>query len=582
MSLISKKSLETLKEKIDLLDLLSSYVELKKSGALFKGLCPFHEEKTPSFTVQLGQSHYHCYGCGAHGDAIEFIMRYLSITFVETVHLLAERFGMQLEEDENKEHLSKTTIRDALNKTSQYYHFFLMHTKEGQKALSYLYERGFSLAFIRKFSLGWALREKALLFPLLKEDKIDGKTMEEAGLCVRGKKREFFLGRMMIPIHDVMGNVIGFTGRRIEDGWGPKYINTPEGPLFKKSKILFGLYHSRKRIIKEKRALIVEGQLDALRLIDQGYDYTIACQGTAFTESHAKELIQLGIEEAILAFDADNAGRDAAEKVGHLLQKEGVDVSVILLEKGMDPDLILWKKGKKYWDKLLKQKIDYLSFLVEKHKEKSNLSSPAQKNALIQAITDKIKQWDHPLMVHESLKKVSRLLDVPPHLLGITSEEKEELFYQRPSITFSDLNPNEVLEGDFLRWLILMGDSFVELARKNISPDLFKIPPFRKLYETILQDRSLIEKEEIDVEQKLALSQIMQKKVNQEKAYPLFLDVMQKILDRRWMEMRENIKKKIYQEAHNDEQLRLLAQEFDAIKKCRPHIEGVTAFVEKK
>lgn len=570
MSLISKESIETLKEKVDLVELLQSYLSLKRSGSTFKALCPFHEEKSPSFMVQMGQKHYHCFGCGAHGDAIEFVMHHLGLSFADSVRLLADRFGVTLQEEE-KEQSSIKPLRLALQKAVEYYHFFLLHTEEGHKAMRYLYQRGFTYPFIRKFHIGWAPKKK-LLERYLAEEKIEQKELIEAGLLKQDhqKTKEFFIERVMIPIYDSVGSPIGFTGRRLEDGWGPKYVNTPETLLFKKSKLLFGLNYSRRRIIKEKKVLLVEGQLDALRLIFEGFDWTVACQGTAFTESHVKELLQLGVQEIVIAMDSDTAGQEAAEKVGHLFQKEGVEVTVIGLPDKMDPDTILCEQGKEHWQKMVEQRMPYITFLVEKYRSQTDLSSPAQKNSMVQKLLAKVHSWDHPLMVHESIKKISQMLDIPPEFLTPERIHTEDSF----SAKKMEINFQAILEEDFLRWIFLMDRSFLDLAEKNIDPSFLHEQDHRFFYQALLKGE-----EDVEEEYPAIISSLLKKKVPKERARTLFFEAIQKLLDRKWMEEREKIKQEIYLHSYDEERVTELVAQFDYLKKNRPQIVGEEEFV---
>ena len=289
----SRDSLELLRSRVDLVEVLNPYIKLSKAGAAYKALCPFHEERSASFVIQKGDSHYHCFGCGAHGDAIQFLMTHLKMSFTEAVESLADKFQVQLEEvktSDAPQGPSKAMLKDALDKGAEFYHFYLCHTLEGHAALDYLYTRGLDLDFIRKFQFGLAPKSSGLFANAMREMKIPSDILEGAGLMVRG--REFFSDRITIPIRDALGSVIGFSARKYKtDTFGGKYINTCETTLFKKSKVLFGLSYSRKTIAAEHKALIVEGQIDALRLIEAGFNWTVAGQGTAFGEEHIEELI---------------------------------------------------------------------------------------------------------------------------------------------------------------------------------------------------------------------------------------------------------------------------------------------------
>ena len=236
----------------------------------------------------------------------------------------------------------------------------------------------------------------------------------------------------MIPIRDAVGAVIGFSGRKYKaDTFGGKYVNTPETILFKKSKVLFGLSYCRKTIAKERKALIVEGQIDALRLIDLGFDWTVAGQGTAFGEDHVKELVHLGVRSVYLAFDGDTAGQEAAFKVGHLFSKEGVEVNVLSLPEKCDPDLMLMEKGPDEWKKIVETSGDYLSFMVRYFSKSINANTPAGKNELVLTIAKKIREWDHPLMIHESLRKLAKIANTPESLIGAPEDNVPQIYIKR-------------------------------------------------------------------------------------------------------------------------------------------------------
>lgn len=586
MGTFSRESLELLRSRIDLLEVLHPYLKLHRSGVNYKALCPFHEEKTPSFVVQKGDNHYHCFGCGAHGDAIQFLMTYLRMSFVEAVENLAERFHVPLEEVEVQDRPkgpSKVLLREALERACQFYQFCLLHTVDGQGALEYLYSRGIDLDFIRQFEIGYAPRIPHLFQKVMGEQKVAKEALEEAGLFMKG--REFFFDRIAIPVRDPMGGMIGFSARKFKnETFGGKYINTSETPLFKKSKVLFGLSFSRKAIAKERRALVVEGQIDALRLIHSGFPWTVAGQGTAFGEDQVKELVHLGARHIFLALDGDAAGREATVKIGHLFQKEGLEVFVIPLPEGCDPDWMLQEKGAQEWQKLLDQSADYLAFLVNHFSQSLNPHSPAGKSELVQTIAKRIREWDHPLMVHESLRKLARLTQTPESMIGGPEESSPQIYIKRSaSVSLSSVDPDRVLEADLLRWLLLMGEScseLVSIAEKNLRSEHFRISAARTLFEKYLaaakenRPRDLLSLT-IDLNQpepQLFLAEMLQKRINRERALPLFIETVQKMLERHWMQQREEIKLKIYSGQCSEAEVLELAKRFDALKRERPEV----------
>lgn len=593
MGVYAKKSLELLREKIDLIEVVSSYVNLKPAGSSYKGICPFHEEKTPSFMIQKGEYHYHCFGCGAHGDAIAFLMSYMKMTFVEAVESLAQRFQVPLEEVEYEKGASgpnKKDLKEVLQKATDFYHTYLLHSDEGHIALKYLYDRGLDLEFIRLFKIGLAPKRGIFFGKFMQKHQYGAELLEKAGMIKSrpdGKKKAFFINRITFPILDASGRVIGFSARKMDDeSFGPKYINTPETPLFKKSQTLYGLSFSRRRIAKEKRAIIVEGQIDALRLIQSGFNITVAGQGTAFTEDHVKELLKLGITQVYLALDGDEAGAAATSKIGNLFQKEGVEVYVVTTPLGMDPDVILKEQGPLAFAQLLEKAEDYLSFLLSYFSKETDLSSPSQKNHLIQTIAQKIRSWDHPLMVHESLRKLARLTQVPEKLIGVGQEEMRRSTYvkREGSLSEIEINPDRVLETDLLRWLYLLSDSspkLFQIIQENLRPEHFSTPICRRLFSYYMDNITKEKNRDLlslannfeSPEEQLLFSEIVQKKINTERAEEGVIETVTKMLQRHWMEERERIKIKIQSGRCTEKEILGLAKKFDEIKGAPPLIK---------
>ena len=573
-----QESLENLRQKIDLIDVLSSHLELKPAGATYKALCPFHDEKSPSFTVRRGDSHYHCFGCGAHGDAIAFLMNHQKLSFLDAVESLAKRFHVHLEQtDEGVEKgPNKARLKEALDAACRLYHFLLLHTPDGHKALHYLYRRGIDLDFIKEFQIGLAL--SSVFRQYMWEKGFNDQIMQEAGLLSltqSGQLRDFFSDRITFPIRQATGEVIGFSARKYkEETFGGKYINTPETPLFKKSRILFGLNYSRKRIAKERKVIVVEGQIDTLRLIQRGFNYTVAAGGTAFGEGHVRELVSLGVQHAYLALDGDLAGQEACCKVGDLFQHEGIEVSVVNLPEGSDPDSFIREGGD--FNALLEKSQDYLSFIVHYRSQTINIDTPAGKNELIQRLSAQIRRWSAPLMVHESLRKLAHLTQVPEEMLGIGINHLPNIYIKKSaSIGHQEVDPHLILEGDLLRWFLLMAEShprLIEAVKAHLAPEDFRTPLCRKLYQVYLDhlreqkpyDWLSIAITLDDPEGQQLMSDLLQKKVK--RSEESFCETVQKILDRNWMYNREQIKMRIQSGQCSDEEVMELIKQFDKLK----------------
>ncbi|MDB6081442.1 MAG: dnaG [Chlamydiia bacterium] len=590
----TKESLEQLRSRIDIADVIGQHIELKRAGAAYKACCPFHDEKSPSFTVQKGDAHYHCFGCGAHGDAIQFLMQHLKMGFFEAVQSLADRFHVKLEEvfsssQADQKRVNRTRLKEALEYACRFYQFFLMHTDEGQEALNYLYERGLTLTFISTFRLGLAPRHEGLLRKLMHQEGFSDEVLLDAGIIAdrNGRMKEFFLERITFPIQDATGAVIGFSARKIrEETFGGKYINTVETELFKKSRVLFGLHHSRKRIAKERQAIIVEGQLDALRLILNGFDFTVAGLGTAFGASHVHELIQLGVSRIFLLLDGDEAGRNATIKIGHLFQKEGIEVQVAEMPSGVDPDLLLMKEGPVGIVHLLLNTEDYLVFLYAHFARGVNLESPAEKNQLLQELTSRIREWNNPIMVHESIKRLAHLANVPEELMGVTGRQSPLLPFKRASAQSQEkemVDPDRILESDLLRWVLLCGSStpdLIEICRNNLSVLSFKNPHAARIYNSFIESHEKKERfdflklaEEDDEELGGFIAEILSRKVNREKAKELLVETIKQIKERNWMVEREDVRLKIHSGTANEAEIFELVKKFDELKRAVPKVQ---------
>jgi len=587
LAILTQACLENLKQKVDLVDLLSSYVELKKTGAYHRGLCPFHNEKSPSFIVQAGSAHYHCFGCQAHGDAIAFLMQNQQLSFTEAVECLAERYQVPLEYDSSKElGYDKSRLLDVLAIANRYFHQYLLETQEGKEALDYLEKRALDLEFLKTFEIGLAPQNGSHFLKAMHDQKISSKELQEVGL-LHERGSAFFFDRIMFPIRDARGSIIAFSARLYkEETRGGKYINSKETYLFKKSNVLFGLNYSRMRLAKGKKALLVEGQIDALKLISFGLNATVAPLGTALTESHVDKLTQLGIESAYLAFDSDQAGLNAAIKTGNLLQKKGISTFVVIMPENEDPDSILRQSGVEGFRELLKTKKDYLSFLLEISSKRIDLNDPANKSRIVEKIANEIKKWEHPVLVHESLKRLAQLTSIPESTLGIEGFHMPHIYSQpKRAKTSNSFSPEQYLEADLLAWLLqsdLESKKSLKIAERNVSLEDFQDAACHEIYSTLIDFASkdgpldtlslLIHLPDPNT-QKL-LSNLLERKINTEKFETLFIEAIQRLLDRSWMKKRESIKVKIQSGTLSDQQAIELAKQFDLIQKQRPKVKS--------
>ena len=341
MARIKDTSVEAVKAAAEILPLVEDYVRLRKSGGTYKGLCPFHQERTPSFTVSPARGTYKCFGCGEGGDAISFVERLEQVDFVGAIESLAKRFGVAIEYEEispeaEQQRRRRERLGQVLERATAFYERVLWESESGAFAREYLASRGLGEEVCRKFRLGYAPEGATLSRRALQE----GYTREEllgAGLSNRSGN-DYFQRRLLFPLADARGAVRGFQARRLhdDDRLQAKYVNSPESDLFKKGDLLYGLDTGRQAIAKDDRAVVVEGNTDVLALRQAGFQPVVASMGTALTEMQLRELTRL-TKRLFLCFDADAAGQEATLRGMELAVRQGFDVQVVSLPKGTDP-----------------------------------------------------------------------------------------------------------------------------------------------------------------------------------------------------------------------------------------------------
>ncbi|MDQ7786177.1 MAG: DNA primase [Thermodesulfovibrionales bacterium] len=356
---------EEIKSRMDIVEFISDYVHLKKSGQNLKGLCPFHTEKTPSFMVSPEKQIFHCFGCGTGGDIITFLMKQENLSFREAVAYLAKKAGIRMPAFQSGEDASsekRTALLRANEEASKYY---MNNLKNSSVASAYLKKRGLSGESLGKFSIGFASEDKYSLLKHLKKLGFPESTMMDAGLIAAEGKgyRDWFRGRIMFPICNTRNDIIAFGGR-VMDNSQPKYLNTQETVIFKKSDTLFGIHLAKDEIRKKGHALIVEGYLDVIVCHQYGFLNVVAPLGTALTPRHLRKL-KLLAKQAILVFDGDDAGIAAARRSLAFICENDLHAKVLLLPKGDDPDSFLKKNGSEAFRNALRHTMSAMEFILK-------------------------------------------------------------------------------------------------------------------------------------------------------------------------------------------------------------------------
>lgn len=384
---IPEQFVDELVSRTDIVDLVGSYVRLNKKGNNYWGLCPFHSEKTASFSVSPDKQICYCFGCHKGGGAINFLMELENLSFVEAVQQLAQRAGMQVpESDYDRGRKEKRERLLEMNKEAARYFHSRLYAPEGAQALDYLRRRGLSQATLTNFGLGFAPDSWDGLLNHLGGKGYDKKMVLEGGLAVsndKGRIYDRFRNRVMFPIIDVRGSVIGFGGRVMDDS-KPKYLNSPEGPVYNKSRNLFALNIAKKT--KEGRIILTEGYMDTIALHQAGFDCAVASLGTALTADHA-QLLAKYTKEAVIAYDGDGAGVAAAQRAIPLLEKAGLKVKVLQMRGAKDPDEFIKAYGRDAFAKLLEESSNHIEYRLEKIKSKYDLKDDGQRIEFLREAT---------------------------------------------------------------------------------------------------------------------------------------------------------------------------------------------------
>ncbi|NLM04272.1 MAG: DNA primase [Clostridiales bacterium] len=406
-----------IKDKNDIVDVISQYIELKLAGTSHKGLCPFHNEKTPSFMVNRERQFFKCFGCGESGDVIGFIMKKESLDFIEAIKVLADRANIHIKE---RSDLSSKEYREKKEKEKKYFeinkkagrYFYENLIQRPNIALNYLIKRGLNTKTIKTFGLGYAHNSWNDLLNYFAEKGYTENDLLESGLIVETKQKngfyDRFRNRIIFPIFDIKGNVLGFGGRVLDESM-PKYLNSPETIFFKKSEILYGLNLARKNP-NNRQVILVEGYMDVISLYQEGFTNVVATLGTALTKQHGI-LLKRYFDQVIISFDSDNAGKSATLRSIEILKDLDIDIRILHLPNNMDPDDFIKQKGRQVFQRHLKKALNHIDYKINLAKEKyssdslddqvnlgkeiavilKDIKSPIEQDAYINKVVEKLK-----------------------------------------------------------------------------------------------------------------------------------------------------------------------------------------------
>ncbi|PUE65547.1 DNA primase [Arcobacter caeni] len=426
--MIKKESIENLKNHLDVVDVVSQFLELKKSGANFKACCPFHGETTPSFVVSPAKQIYHCFGCGAGGDSIKFVMEYEKLSYPETIEKLASMYNFNLDYENTDEKQQDTKILEEVNKYYQKLFVYNENVKE------YIHKRGISEFSIEKFEIGYApVSIDTINF--LKSNHYNLNDAIELGVIDNGTNGLYsrFIERITFPIYSITGKLVGFGGRTIT-GHNAKYVNSPQTKLFNKSRLLYGYHLAKEQIYKKNQIIVCEGYLDVIMLHQAGFNTAVATLGTALTAEHLP-LLRRGEPKVILAYDGDKAGLAAAFKASVMLSQSEFEGGVIIFENGMDPADMVHNGKINELNEIFSSPISYIPYAINYIVSKYDINDPNQKQKALNEANEYLKTLS--LLNQDEYKRyLAQKLNIRENLVKISSN-KQRMY--EPNLTKIDI-----------------------------------------------------------------------------------------------------------------------------------------------
>jgi DNA primase len=442
---IPSETVEQVAAANDIVEVIGSYFPLKRAGANFKALCPFHQEKTPSFHVSPPRQTFHCFGCGVGGSVFRFVMEYEHVDFPAAVRKLAARVGIPIveeraSEEESRQHEGRRTLLKLHAEAAEWFRDNLLKKEFAEPARTYLKNRGIDRQVAKDWQVGfapeswdaflkWALGRGYSRTQVLQSGLVKPRDEERPS----GDIYDRFRGRIMFPICNDVGEVIAFSGRLLEsDPQAAKYVNSPETPLFQKGRVLFGLHKTKRALIDANCAIVCEGQLDLISLFEAGIKNVVAPQGTAFTD-HQARILKRFVDEVVLCFDADQAGQKAAQHSLDSLLQHDLVVRIVDMPAGEDPDSLIRLKGREEFEKRIGSARDFFDYWIEREVSMVDLTSMGAKVQLARKLADTAAQVREPMMRGEVLNKMSARLGVP-------TAEFEKLVPKQPRARSLDRN----------------------------------------------------------------------------------------------------------------------------------------------
>lgn len=486
---------EEIKKRIDMVDFIGSFIGLKKSGRNFKALCPFHQEKTPSFIISPERQIWHCFGaCQEGGDVIKFLMKWENITFYEALKELADKLGIRLRKIDFEDKLWKKKERlfNINSLTGEFYHYLLTKHKIGEKALDYLKNRKINRKTIDTFTLGYSPSSWDSLLKFLKKKDFEEEESYEAGLLVKNERGGFydrFRKRLMFSLKDPRGNILGFSGRILENEGEAKYINTPETPVYHKRESLFGINLSKEAIKKNNQAILVEGELDMISCFQEGINNVVAVKGSAVTKEQLM-LLKRYANRVVFSLDADFSGEETTKRAIVDAENLDFDIGVITFDFAKDPDEAI-KKDPQMFKKIIKQPIPIYDFVINISVKKNKGPDAFSKKNIGNEVVPFISNIKNPIVQSHYVKKLAEILEVETSAIELLIKKqlyKRKARQQTILIKKRSEKDRYQLLQTYVLSLIFQSDrpfAMLEKIFKTIEEEDFSIVSYKKLLQCL-------------------------------------------------------------------------------------------------
>ncbi|MCX7795698.1 MAG: DNA primase [bacterium] len=489
---------QRIKERVDIVDFISSYVKLTRSGKNYIGLCPFHNDHNPSFTVSPEKQLFYCFGCKEGGDVVKFLMKIEHLSYREALAQLGRRVGIELDDTSDEGVGGIRELYKINDLVMKYFNYILVETQYGKGPREYLAKRGIKKETIDTFKLGYAIASWNALQKFLEKKGISIEVQEMLGLIINdketGKCYDRFRDRIIFPIIDMTGHTVGFGGRVLDDSL-PKYINTPETPIFKKGHILYGLYQTRDEIMKKDQVIIVEGYMDCISLYQAGIKNVVASMGTSFTREQGLALKRIA-KDIVIAFDTDTAGDLAVVRGANILREVGCNVRIARWTVFKDPDEFIRNQGPIVFLDIINRAKPFLDYMLDLLINRYEITSLEGRIQFFQEFFPLLRSEPRVSVQRAYLDKIATLGKIPPELLYrefdlfYTSRKKEFEVTSISALSWMRREDIDTLREKLERQLLffaLNDVKFLNIIKEIFQSDVFTIKEYREIYERLLQ-----------------------------------------------------------------------------------------------